>query len=296
MTIVPLDSYRLARYARPVPCFICGEDNMYDTDRCRHCRAPFALTYQIAGQKRAPNMVAVLSPPRSGKTSFLGMLTDMLSHRSEDLQLTSRGAFSVALQQAAITSLAEGWFPPPTPSDPVGWNWVHCRVRAKRRKHVELLVPDISGQVLCEEIERPHSQPLVNILLRQCVSAMILLDAAQLANGDRTPDFFAMKCISYLSELNTTRHGWAGRPVAIVLTKTDTAPSAWARPTEFLQRCAPGTWLQIQQRLKQVAYFPVSIVGCAAHQRVGSNRVAFPLRVEPRGVTEPLTWLLPKLA
>ena len=40
---VVLDSYRLAQYAQPLSCYICGEDNGFDWVRCRQCQAPLSL-------------------------------------------------------------------------------------------------------------------------------------------------------------------------------------------------------------------------------------------------------------
>jgi len=295
MNSVPLDSFRLARYARSVSCFICGEENLYDADRCRHCRAPLALTYQIANQRGPPRMMAVLAPPGSGKTVYLGIVTDILARRDGAGQLTARGAFSVALWQAAVTNLTEGWYPQSTHDDPSGWSWVHCRLAGALRRPVEVIVPDISGRAMERELECPHSQPFLNIVLRKCGGAAILLDAGRLAQGDRAPDFFALKCITYLSELNTTRRGWSSRPIAIVLSKSDAAPDAFTDPRKFLRRCAPGTWHQIREHLQTVAFFATATTAGTAWQRVNGARVAFPLRVEPRGVVEPIEWLIPRL-
>ena len=90
-TIQPLDSYRLAQYAVPMPCFICGEGNTFDSDLCRHCSAPMALARQAAAQKIQPQMIGVLGAGGAGKTVFLGMLLDMLSRLPERLQVLARG-------------------------------------------------------------------------------------------------------------------------------------------------------------------------------------------------------------
>ena len=58
--IQPLESYRLAEYAVPMPCYICGTDNTFDSEFCTHCQAPMALAHQANSQKVKPSMVAVV--------------------------------------------------------------------------------------------------------------------------------------------------------------------------------------------------------------------------------------------
>lgn len=293
---VPLASYRLARYAVPLSCCLCTEQNAYDAERCRFCGAPLALTYQIQGQKRPPRMLAVLSPPQAGKTCYLGLLTDILARRDGQLELSTRGAFSVALQQQVISSLAEGWFPPPTLEDPQQWNWIHGRVCPPRGRSWEFVLPDIAGSVLMREIESPHNQPLVAGFLRRSTSVIILLDASRLAVGDRSPDFFAIKTLHYLTELQPPTRQSSTRPVALVLTKVDTCEPARLDPQTWFSRLAPATYQFARRRLKHWAVFAVSIVAGVGYQRVGASVRPFPLRVEPFGLTEPFDWLMKVLS
>src|SRR3990167_11222213 len=100
---VPLDSYELSHYAIEVSCFVCAGGNRHDAERCRHCYAPMALSYQAADKQSAkPEMLAVFGPRGAGKTTYLGMLCDSLSRQSDSSQAVSRGAFSVMLQQQVI--------------------------------------------------------------------------------------------------------------------------------------------------------------------------------------------------
>ena len=94
---VPLDSYRLANYAVQVKCYVCEGGNTFDAETCRHCYAPMALAHQARSQNLQPRMVAALGSAGAGKTVFLGMLLDMLSHQKEQHQLLARGAFSITL-------------------------------------------------------------------------------------------------------------------------------------------------------------------------------------------------------
>jgi len=46
--IQPLESYRLAQYALPIPCYVCETDNTLDAEWCTRCFAPMALAHQAA--------------------------------------------------------------------------------------------------------------------------------------------------------------------------------------------------------------------------------------------------------
>ena len=163
--LLPLDSYRLVQYAVQVPCYICNGGNTFDAELCRHCQAPMALSHQANTQNVHPRMIAAIGSSGAGKTVFLGMLIDMLSRQSDRMQLLARGAFSINLQQTAMSALARREFPTKTPNEPDRWNWVHCQIRPPRnRQPIELIMPDMAGEALLEEIEHPahlHRHPFV---------------------------------------------------------------------------------------------------------------------------------------
>lgn len=291
--LLPLESYRLAQYAVPIPCFVCGQGNAFDTDRCRFCQAPMALTYQASSLKHEPQVLAVLGSSRAGKTAYLGVLTDMLARQNGAIQLLARGAFSIAMQQTAVSSLARGYFPPRTPEDACHWNWMHCQVSKGRRRPLELILPDIAADAIAEEIEHPQSSAIMRALMNRSTAALILLDAARLLEGDRHPDFFALKAVSYLCELETRRkQHWSRRPIALVFTKADQAEACFDDPLAFARRYAPGLWHHCRERLKQYQFFATSVSGGHAYHRDVASRRPIPLRVEPRNVVEPFEWLL----
>src|SRR5690349_17543028 len=120
---LPLDSWRLAQYSVPTPCYICGSDNTCDAELCHRCLAPMALAHQAQSQKVAPRMLATVGASGVGKTVYLGMLMDMLSRQPHRLQALARGAFSINLQQATASALARGEFPDKTPTEPDRWHW-----------------------------------------------------------------------------------------------------------------------------------------------------------------------------
>ena len=221
--VLPMDSYRLAQYSVQVPCFICEGGNSFDAEVCRHCQAPMALAHQANVRKLQPQLVATIGSADAGKTVYLGMLTDMLSRTSDDLQLLARGAFSVSLQQLTMSALANCEFPDKTPNEPDRWNWIHCQVRsAKKRNPTELIMPDLSGEAILEEVDHPHTYPVIRAFLTKCAGVLILVDAVRLMEGEKDQDFFAMKMLTYLCELDDDpKKGWPNRPISIIFTKAD---------------------------------------------------------------------------
>ena len=94
---VPMESYRLAEYAAQIPCYICDEGNTYDAEMCHSCQAPMALAHQANAQRVRPRMLAAIGASGVGKTVYLGMLLDMLSRRTQGIQiLTARRVFDYA--------------------------------------------------------------------------------------------------------------------------------------------------------------------------------------------------------
>jgi len=285
----------LAKYAVPVPCYICGGDNALDSELCRHCDAPMALAHQAGSDNVQPRTLAVIGTAGSGKTVYLGMLMDMLSRTNDRLQVFARGAFSITLQQETMAALARCGFPGKTPGQPSHWNWVHCQARmSSRRRPLELIIPDVAGDSLMEEIERPYSYPVIRSLLTDCSGIMALIDTARIENGDTDQECFAMKALTYLSELDEHhKKKRAYRPIAIVLTKADQCESCSADPAEYVRRHTPGLWQYCQQRFRVHRCFAASVAGaCAVRVELGEERVEIPLRVEPHGVVEPFEWLV----
>jgi hypothetical protein len=296
--IQPLESYRLIQYSTPIQCYICSADNTTDAEFCNHCSAPMALAHQANVQQVQPRMVAVVGPSGVGKTVYMGMLLDMLSQQSKKMQLLARGAFSISLQQMAMSALSRCEFPRKTPNEPDRWNWVHCQIRLPRQKlPLELIMPDMAGEAVLEEVDHPHTYRIVHQFLQKCAAAVVMIDAVQLKEGNRDQDFFVMKLLSYLSELDTDpKKGWTRRPLALVLTKADCCEDCWDDPDEFAKAHANGLWQHCQERFACHQFFASGVVGNAvACDTLTEGRLLMPLRIEPRGVTEPFEWLLNKL-
>jgi hypothetical protein len=291
--VLEMDSYRLAAYTVPCPCYICGGGNNFDAELCRHCHAPMALAHQASSQKICPRMMAAIGPSGAGKTVYLGMLTDMLSRQEDDMQLLARGAFSIKLQQHTMASLAHCEFPNKTPNEPDRWHWVHCQLLRKKRRPTELIMPDLAGEALLEEVDHPNTYPVVRAFLSKCCGVLVLIDAPRAQAGESDEDFHTMKLISYLCELAVDRHtGWSTRPVALVFTKADQCEHCFEDPTAFARRHTPGLVQQCRERLKRHHFFAVGVAGACGYRQENYGRVQVPLRIEPRGITEPFQWLV----
>jgi hypothetical protein len=293
---VELDSHRLAAYTVPYPCYICGGGNNFDAELCRHCHAPMALAQQAAQQNVQPQMLAALGPSGAGKTVYLGMLTDMLSRQDEPLQVLARGAFSIQLQQQTLGALARCEFPQKTPTEPDRWHWVHCQVLRPRYRPIELIMPDLAGEALLEEVDHPRTFPVIRAFLSKCAGAMILIDAPRAQAGESDEDFQTMKLLSYLCELESDPHyGWPTRPLAMVFTKADQCEDCFDDPAAFARRHTPGLVQQCQQRLRRHQFFAVGVAGACGFRHETHGRVHVPLRIEPRGIVEPFLWLVDQL-
>jgi hypothetical protein len=296
--VVELDSWRLAQYAFQVPCYVCEGPNQFDAELCRHCCAPMALSQQSRDQKVQPRLVGTIGPPGVGKTVYLGMLIDMLSRQMSGLQMLARGAFSVTLQQSVIAALSSCEFPPKTPSEPDRWNWVHCQVRSpKQRRPVELIMPDVAGDALLEEVDHPNTYLVIRKFLTRCAGMLMLIDTPRVAKGAAEQDFFTMKLLGYLGELDAGGGvEWRKRPMALVFTKADQCEDCFDDPERFARMHTPGLWHHCQERFPTHKFFAAGVVGGTAYRQTRQEgRVRVPLRIEPRGITQPFEWLVQSL-
>ena len=291
-------TYNLADYARQLDCYICENGNRFGAEVCRYCSAPLALAEHAQTAKRSPHPVAVIGTPNAGKTVYLGMLTDILSRQHGTLQILARGAFSVSLQQETVGALSRRQFPVRTPLESDGWNWAHYEVTGlPRRRQVELVLPDIAGTAFLAEFERAQTHPVIHSLLDKSSAAMVLIDTDQLESGDQDQDFITMKILSYLLELDGNRRsGWSKRPLAIVFSKADRSEACFEDPVSYAETRTPGVWRMCRQRFRSHRFFAASVASGCARVRWQNEDFAIPLRIEPRGVTEPLEWLVHRLA
>ena len=302
--VLPMESYRLAQYAVHVPCYVCEGGNAFDAELCRHCFAPMALVNQAGRQKTRPQLIATVGSSNAGKTVYLGTLMDMLSRQNNSLHLSSRGAFSISLQQRTMAALSRCEFPDKTPGEPDRWNWVYGQLRRPSRRQVsELIMPDMAGEAILEETDHPNTYPVVQAMLRKSSGVLLLVDAVRVEEGGNDQDFFAMKLLSYLAEILDSSKDETSRkrkrkttlvpPVALVFTKSDQCDVCFDNPVLYAQKHTPGLWQQCKEHFPNHQFFATGVAGaCAARLVLGNARQTIPLRVEPRGIIDPFLWLI----
>jgi len=296
--LVAMDSYRLAEYAVPVSCYICGVDNNYQTELCRHCSAPLALSHQARSQGVKPQMIAVLGTAAAGKTVYLGMLLDMLTRQNGRVQVLARGAFSLPLQQRTMTALSNCHFPEKPPTEPDRWNWVHCQAKIQSRKHaLEMIMPDMAGEAILEEIDHPNAYPAIHSFLNKCAGVILLADTDRIERGGAEQNYFLMKLITYLSEQDQrSSKGKSSRAVAIVFSKADRCESCFENPELYAKEKTPNLWQQVNQRFNNYGFFACGVAGSVGYRDTpGEGTSEVPLRIEPRGIVEPFEWLVRKV-
>ncbi len=299
---LPLETYLLAEQAAPIACLVCDHENCCSAARCRNCSAPMALAHQTHSVKRRPHLIAVLGPSGAGKTVYLGLLMDMLTRHVGLLRSTARGPMSISLQQTTTTALATGWFPEKTAADPEHWHWVHCQFDCRRRRRpLELVIPDVSGEALATETERAGRYPAIRSLLTKCAGVMVLADAQRLQAGDHSQDFVTLKLLSLIGELreenarSRRQRGPERRPLALVLTKADKCDGVAENPREFADAHAGALWSDCRARFPRHEAFGCSVAGATAYRDSYSRQQQVPLRIEPRGIIEPFGWLMTEL-
>ncbi len=297
LTSSPIETYLLAGQAAPLACGVCHYENRISAERCHKCVAPLSIARQASKRKQLPKRIAVIGAAGIGKTTYLGMLLDMLMRRSGSLETTLLGPQSISLQQLTTTALAAGWYPDKTPRDPEQWHWVHCQVSCKRRrKRVDTVFVDFPGEALAASIEHPEDFPSVRAMLTDCAGIMVLADASRLRAGEHDDDYLSLKLLSMACDLRSGSKRWLRRPIlpplALVLTKSDTSPSCMDDPLGFAENHAHALWSDIQRRFPVSEAFAATVVGASGPRIVAGRRCQVPLRVEPRGVVEPFGWLL----
>jgi hypothetical protein len=299
---LPLETYLVTEQAAPITCLVCDHENCYSAARCRNCAAPMSLAHNTHSLKRRAHLVAVIGASGAGKTVYLGLLMDMLSRHVGLLRSTARGPMSISLQQATTTALSTGWFPEKSVAAPEHWHWVHCQFNCRRRRRpLELVVPDISGEALAVETEREGRFPAIRALLAKCAGVIVVADAELLQSGDHSQDFVALKLLSLISELRHEKsHSWRRReaerrPLALVLTKADRCDGLAQNPREFAEAHAAALWNDCRSRFPRHEVFACSVAGGTAVRHSYGGRQQVPLRIEPHGVIEPFGWLMTEL-
>ena len=114
--MVEMDSYRLAAYTVPCPCYICGGGNNFDAELCRHCHAPMALAHQ-ANIAKDPSA-------NDRRHRSIGSRQDRLSRHAR--------RHALAAGRAASAPRSRCVFDPPA-AERDGLLWLAASFPAKRR-------------------------------------------------------------------------------------------------------------------------------------------------------------------
>ena len=282
-----------------ITCVCCEKPFGIQSQDCPGCHAPADLSKVVAERGVPPKFVSVIGPSGAGKTVYLGMLLDMLSKGTCSLRGLPNGPFSLDVQQETIRALEQQRFPEKTPTEADEWRWVHCEVApAKRPKRiVDVVTPDLAGEAIALELEHESTYPVIRSVLSKSAGLLVLFDSAQARDDGRTEDIFAMKLVSYLANLFRGEGPLRWRknrlPIAIIYTKADACPEAMEDPQAFAHATMPGFVQGCDRHFARHQYFASGIVGSYAMGIDGYGRKQhMPLHIEPRGIIEPLEWLM----
>jgi len=282
-------------------CMICRANNAATAVLCGECSAPMAIVHDSAAQDRTPKIVSIVGESNVGKTVYLGFLLDMLAQRARDFEAVPKGAYSVDLQQNVINHMSHRSFPAKTPMEPNQWYWAYYQV-CKRIPHprwVDLVMPDMAGESLAAEISNPKSFRVIHSLLNQSAGLMILIDAAQAANGSTQSDFFALKMLSYIDSMFTGgREERIQVPLAVILCKADYCPEVFDNPRQFVEANLNRLWNMCESRFERVDFFASSTVGSLGYATDPDNPeyvVPIPLHTALQGIVEPFEWIIDQL-
>jgi hypothetical protein len=230
------------------------------------------------------------------------MLLDILSKGCRGIQGLPNNSFSVAIQQQTIGALENRRFPEKTASEAEGWQWVHCEVNSdkKRKNFLDVITPDFAGEAIAAELEHPGTYPAIREVIRRSKAILMLIDSMSVRDTGRDEDFFAMKLASYIHNLRSNTKSNGSRlkrppkfPLGIVLTKSDECREAMTDPAQFASDNMPGFGKFLNRNFSMYKFFASSVVGSSG--MLADHRGYFmpvPLHVEPRGITEPLEWII----
>ncbi|QDV35807.1 TRAFAC clade GTPase domain-containing protein [Tautonia plasticadhaerens] len=263
---------------------------------CGQCHAPMEVVQSIGGRPVPPRVVGVLGPSGVGKTVYLGILLDLLSHGVGSLHGVARGPFSLNLQRQVMFAMQQQRFPDKTPVEADRWQWVHCEVTTSQAKKgttgFDLVTPDVAGEAVAAELESPGSHKTVRSIIARCSGLAVLIDTVGVIAEGQAQEFFAMSLISYLESLHQGRRGKVELPVALIFTKVDLCDEPIADADAFARSHAPALWRMCEAKLRHARFFCSSVAGSCGRiidQDGGESLV--PLRVEPKGVIEPFAWM-----
>ena len=293
-------SYAEARVG--TECLICGTTNhLVESLQCKKCSAPMSLAQDSAAQAGDHQIISILGASNVGKTVYLGFLLDMLSQRAGAFEAIPVGAYSIDVQQAVISHMANRTFPPKTPMEADQWYWAYYQIGRQEggtTQWVDLIMPDMAGESLAAEVAAPDTFRVIRSLVTKSAGILLLVDAALAANGSSQPDFFGLKMLSYIDSMNgTPRDQLIRTPLGIVLCKADYCPECFDDPRRFAEANFNRLWNMCRNRCANIEFFACSVVGSLAYATAPQDDyvVPLPLHTALRGVLEPFQWIANQL-
>ncbi len=281
-------------------CACCGIQYPGSGRHCLRCQAPLELTKTASARGTPLQFISVLGESGSGKTVYIGMLMDMLSKGVLGMRGVPQGTYSVATQEKTISALECRRFPEKTASDADQWQWGHCEVTMEcRPKHpFDLVAPDFAGEAISLEIDQYGTYPAIQSVVSQSVGVLLLCDAISVSRAPLNEDLSALKLVSYICNVQkancvSKNDRRIKTPLAIVFTKSDQCPAAQEDPQQFATNNLPRLSQFCQQGLLHFSCFAAQVVAsCATRidQYACTSHVA--MHVEPRGIAEPLAWVM----
>jgi hypothetical protein len=210
------------------------------------------------------------------------------------------GACSISLQSDVLTAIEGRRFPEQTPTEADDWKWASCEVyhERKRKKCLDIVTPDIAGEAISTELERPGTYPAIAAVVLKCHGLIILCDALKLQNEGVSEDLFALQLATYCLQVHRAKKKVRARaklslPVAIVFTKCDCCPEAAQDPDKYAASRTPRLLQFCQDHFKRFAFSASHVVGASGEvvDRQG-QQMHVPLHVQPHGIVEPFKWIM----
>jgi hypothetical protein len=253
---------------------------------------------EIRGENEA-KFISVLGASGSGKTVYLSILIDILSNGESGLKALPKNSFSIAAQTRTLAALQDRCFPDKTPSESDRWNWVQCELRNDRqpKQLVHLITPDLAGEAIALEFERPGASPAIRELVRRSSAVIMLSDAMAICQNNTSQDHFALQTASYLYAIKEQQADYRSRefdiPVAIVFTKCDECQEVLDAPLDFAENNMPRLVAYCENTFPNHRFFAAGVAGSLATIVDSHGRqMRVPLHTEPRGVVEPVEWIM----
>jgi hypothetical protein len=286
-----------------VDCVCCGRRLSERDEFCGDCQTPATLSQTVAMRGGANQFVSVLGASNAGKTVYLGLLLDILSKGPEDFRGMASSAFSVELQEQVINALEHRRFPEKTPAEVDAWKWLHCQISIANKKdsvEVDLISPDFAGEAIAMEINQYGLYPAIQHIVAKSSGILILCDSLRVRDEGSGEDLFAMKLASYIAHLHglssdgkKVKKGIQGPSVAVVFTKCDGCPEATYDPTQFAANNTPRLFEFCRRTFSRHAFFAASVAGNSGMLVDNTGlQMRIPFHIEPRGIVQPLQWVV----